>query len=212
MNVLSSFRPPASPYLLRIINDEQLINCLTDALSRSKTRSVEFLLASILRMLLWQKYLCRNNSVEIDYSDSSEVQKFYALELITIAHMTQNRINVSAVLNSFQDLDDLITARIQKALRKTKSNASIQNEFLSDLTTESLEYFQEILENDRHFGCKTLESCLNQNAIFKRSFEQIIQQAKKLEEATENNPSVNLSQFSEEITFLNNFFKRLHTF
>lgn len=212
MNALSSFRPPASPYLLRIINDEQLINCLTDALSRSKTRSVEFLLASILRVLLCQKYLCRNNSVEIDYSDSSEVQKFYALELITIAHMTPDRINVSAVLNSFQDSDDLITARIQKALRRIKPNASVQNEFLSDLTTESLEYFQEILENDRHFGCTTLESCLNQNAIFKRSFEQIIQQAKKLEEATENNPSVNLSQFSEEITFLNDFFKRLHTF
>lgn len=209
MNALSSFRPPISPYLLRIINDEQLINCLIDALSRSKTRTVELLLAGILRVLLWQKYLCRNNSVEIDYSDSSEVQKFYALELITIAHIAPDRINVSTVLNSFQDTDDLITARIQKTLRKP--NASIQNELLTDLTNENLEYFQEILENERQFGCTTFESCLNKNAIFKRSFEQIIQQAKKLEEATENNPNVNLTQFSDEITFLSDFFKRLQT-
>lgn len=147
--------------------------------------------------------------MEIDYADSSEVQKFYALELITIVHMAPDRINVSAVLNSFQDTDDLITARIQKTLRKP--NASIQNELVSDLTNENLEYFQEILENERQFGCTTLESCLNQTAVFKRSFEQMIQQAKKLEEATENHPNVNLTQFSDEITFLSDFFKRLQT-
>ncbi|XP_055315479.1 uncharacterized protein LOC129575628 isoform X2 [Sitodiplosis mosellana] len=214
MSALSSFKSPSSSsYLLRSINDEQLTNYLTDALSRSKTRCVELLLTSVLRVLLWQKYMCRNSSVEIDYSDSSEVRKFYVLELIGITQMAPDRINDNtlAVLSSFQGLDDLLLTRIQKTLRNSKPNTCGQNKLMPNLSTENQEYFQEILQTDRRFGCMTLESCLNQSAIFKRSFEQIIQEAKKLKTTWENYPQFNLAHFSDEITYLSDFFNRLHT-
>lgn len=214
MTALSSFQSPsAAIYLMRSINDEQFINYLTDALSRSKTRCVELLLTSILRVLLYQKYMCRKTSVEIDYADSSEVKKCYALELIGIAQMAPDRIdfNAAAVLNSLQELDDLIVIRIGKTLRKLKSNS--QNGTSSDSSTdECMEYLHEISQINRHFGCTTFESCLNQTAIFKRNFEQIVQEVKKLETACENNPHVNLAHFSDEITYLGDFFNRLQTF
>lgn len=211
MNALSSFQFPASSHLLRSLNDDQLTNYLTDALARSKTRVVELLLASLLRVLLWQKYLCRKNSVEIDCSDSPEVQKFFVLELISLAQLASDCTNINAIaeMDSFQNLDDLIQARIQKMLRKPRTNSSSQNELMSDLTSEYVEYFEGIFENDKQFGCTTVESCLNQNAIFKRGFEQIVQEAKKMENAWENNSQVNLAKFSDEITFLSDFFSRL---
>lgn len=216
MTALSSFQlPSASIYLMRSINDEQFINYLTDALSRSKTRCVELLLTSVLRVLLYQKYMCRKSSVDIDYADSSEVKKCYALEVIGIAQMAPHRIdfNTSAELNSFQELDDLIVARIEKTFRKSKTESNSQNGILSDLSMEeNMEYLQGISRINRHFGCTTFESCSNQTAIFKRNFEQIVQEVKKLESACENNPHVNLAHFSDEITFLSDFFNRLQTF
>lgn len=211
MTAFSSVQTLTSPHLMRIINDEQLINCLTDALSRSKTRCIDLLLASILSVLLRQKYVCRNNSVEIDYSDSADVQKFYALELISLAQMIPDRmnINVSTVLHSIEDSDDLIQVRIEKTIHKPQSKMSTENYRFSDQTTEYLEYFRRIFENKRQFGCTTLESCLNQSAVFKRSFEQIIQEVKKVETAYENNPHMNLTKFSHEIFYLSDFFNRL---
>lgn len=216
MTALSNFQSPStSIYLMRSINDEHFINYLTDALSRSKTRCVELLLTSILRVLLYLKYMCRKRSVEIDYSDSLEVKKCYALELIAIAQMAPDRIdfNASAVLNSFHELDDLIVARIERYIRKTKTKSNSQNGVASDSSNEqNMDYFQKILQTNRHFGCTSFESCLNQTALFKRHFEQIVQAVKKLETACGNNAHVNLTQFSDEITYIGDFFNRLQTY
>lgn len=209
MNAMSSFQLPASTHLLRILNDASLTSCLTDALSRSKTRNVEVLLSSVIRVIIWQKYMCSNSSVHIDYSDSFQVQKCYALELISLVQMAPShiKIDVSIQMNLFQGTDELIQTRIKMVCKPTPNGYS-QNVLACD-STNKLAYIQSIFEKGRLFGCASNESCLNPSVIFKRGFEQMLEDAKKLENTLVNNPQVSLGQFLPEIRFLSEFFNRL---
>ncbi|XP_031618500.1 uncharacterized protein LOC116337773 [Contarinia nasturtii] len=205
MAAFSNFQQPASPHLLSILNDASLTSSLIDALSRSKTRNVQILLSSVIKILLWQKYLCKNSTVEIDYSDSSEVQKFYVLELIALAQWSTN---ASMELSEFEGTDDLTQVRMRRLIENGTQNGNSQCQ-MSISTTESLEYVQQILQVNREFGCASHESCLNQSAWIKRSIDQIILEAQKLEHSTKTEPNVNLEQFSDEITYLADLFTRL---
>lgn len=205
VNALACFQLPVSRHLMAVLNDAQLTSCLCDALLRSKTRSVAVLLSSILRVLISQQQFCQNTSNQIDYLDSSEVQKFYALESIALAQLAPNILNPSK-LDSLQDMDDLIHARIQKT--NVKSNSHLQQNWFSFDSTSS-EYFNLILRTKRNFGCTSFESCLDQSANFKRGFEQLVQESKKLEHAYDNRSHINLRQFQHEISYLSEFFCRL---
>lgn len=166
------------------------------------------LVSSILRILLWQQQFCKNNSIQIDYSDSREVRKFYALESISLAQLARNRVNndFPSILNTLQDTDDLIQARIEKTIRNLKTNIN-QNGTLPDQINS--EHFNQILKTKRNFGCTSFDSCLDQTAVFKRGFEQIIHDVKKLENAYDNNSQLNLRKYEPEISYLSQFFNRL---
>lgn len=205
MEVVACFQMPPSKHLLCILNDQQLTNCLTDALCRSKTRNVHVLLSMVLRLLLWQKYLCGNNSnaFQIDYSDSSEVRTLYALELTPLANPTSDDLTaeIHSTFHSLQHTDELLMVKMTKYLPSIETNAYHQNE-----SAERSDYFHQILKTNRQFGCHSLESCSNQNAVFQRCFEHIMQEAQKLKHVYENSPNVNLGRFSSEISYISDLF------
>lgn len=210
MEVVACFQMPPPKHLLCILNDQQLTNCLTDALCRSKTRNVHVLLSMVLRLLLWQKYLCGNNSnaFQIDYSDSSEVRTLYGLELTALANPTSHDLGAEgfSTFRSLQDTDELLAIQMKRHFPNIKANACHQNE-----SPERTEYFHQILKINHQFGCNSLESCSNQNAQIERCFDQILHEAQKLSQAYQNNPNINLWQFSSEISYINNLFNCFHT-
>lgn len=208
MSALACFRSPATQHLLSLLIDPELINCLTDALFRCKTRPVYVLLSTVLRMLLWPKYLCGkiSQSLEIDYSDSPDVRQFYAIELITLAKRVPYRIIADANM-IFGNVDELTKTRMQNSIPGIQSNTLIEDEMETD-ADEHLDYIQ-LLKINRKFGCSTFESCLNPNAVLKRIFEQIVLEANKLNQICENNPRIDLARFSSEIFHISDMFIRL---
>lgn len=209
---MAFFQSCPSKELLSITNDPQFLNCLADALLRSKTRTIDVLVSNIIKVLVGQQYLGGNHSeaLQIDFSDSLEHRKLCALELASLVQLSCDRLtpNISSAIKSFQNSDDLAFARIQKASRNPKTFTSTQNstESLSDSYST---YFNQISRTNHHFGCVTLESCSNQSETFKRCLEQIMHNAKRLEHIYKTNQQINLRQFSSEIHFVGDLFSRL---
>lgn len=213
MNGLALFYLCPSKQLLTISNDPQLTNYLIDALLRSKSRTIDILASTVIRVLLEQQYFGGNNlkALQIDYSDSSDIRKLYALQMASLAQSNCDRIspNISSVLKSFQSTDDLILTRIQKASRNQKSFSS--NPSTSEPLDDSyVDYIDQILKSHHHFGCTTMESCCDQNATFKRCLDQIVHESRKLESIHKANKMMNLRPFSNEIYFIEDLFNRLH--
>lgn len=209
MNALACFQFPATKRLLNLLNDPELMNCLSDALLRCKTRRVNALLSIVIRMLLWQKYLCGksslSNSIEFDYFDCSEVRKFYALEFIKLAHRIPDHVIANAH-TIFEDTDDLIKFRWQNSIRKTQSIAN--SNFIDHKNKDQTDYFYGILKINCKFGCTSSESCLNPNAPFKRIIDQIIDDSNRFKDACAKNPNIK-TQFSSEIHYVCELFNCL---
>lgn len=170
----------------------------------------------ILRIVLWQEHFSKNNSARINYSDILGSNKILAMELINFAQLAPNSVNsdMLSVIRSLIHLDNLIEVRARKAIDTLKPNISInqRNQMQSHSTTMNyLEYYQHILQTMRHYGCMSTVSCLNHNVAIKRSLDHIIQEIKQLENAPEISSHSNLNQFSREITYICDFFKRLQT-
>lgn len=206
INGLAFFQLPPSKSLLSALNNPQFTDHLNDALFRSKARTIDVLVSTVIRVLLWQQYLSGNCS-NIDCSDSSDVRKFYALQVISVAQLNSDRqnSNIFEALKSLQNADDLISARIQK----TMNDLLLRQHLQESPPNEYFEYFSRILSTNHHFGCTSLESCSNQNATFKRSLDQILNEAKKLERIYNTNQQINLQQFSSEIRFVGNLLNRM---
>lgn len=211
MSALTCFQLPTSQHQLHA--DRQLMNSLTDALS--KTREIDVLHSHILKIMLWQEHLCKNNSAQIDYSDISGANKILAIELITFAQLAPNSMNtdILSILRSLIHLDNLIQVRAQKAIDTLKPNLSMsnQNRTQSHSTMDYPQYLSHILKTKRQFGCMSPVSCLNHNAAVKRNLDHILQEIKQLKNAPEISLHANLNQFSREITYICDFFNRLQT-
>lgn len=198
-----------SPMLM----DPQLSNCLTDALLRSKTRSIHALISSILRVLLLKKYLCPNHATEIDYLDSPVVKKLYILEVISLAQMAPgfHPSDHSSLLSSLHEMDDLLQVRFKKVFNKTsQSVGNYQNGAGAGSEDDNWSYFEEILNIERQYGCANVESCCNgensaQQHILKQGIDRIVQEVNQLSSM----PTVTFLPFSNEISFVSDFFNRL---
>lgn len=206
MNNLACVQSAALERFRWLLNDSELTNSLTDALFRSKIRRVDVMLSTVLRMLLWQKNLTQtgSNTIDIDYSDSRDVQQFYALELAIFAKTRPKQMLTDTHMIS-KDLDDLIKIRLNYIIPSITSSTYVEDRSNMD---ES-EYFHRILQINRPFGCTSGESCCNETATFKRHFDEIVQQATKINQAYANNPHIDLKQFSYEISYVNDLFSRL---
>lgn len=209
MSAFSNFQQPASSHLLSILNDQDLTISLINAIRRSETRNVDVLLSHVYRIILWQKYMCNNYSMEVDFTVdkkfTSEV-KIYILELIALSQLSNNHINE---LSMFDGTDDLTKLRLKRFIKNNTQNGNSQYQQMSE--DEYLEYIQQILQLNREFGCTSGESCLNQSAMFKKCIEQMMLEAQKLEQVLETEPQVDLANFSNEITSLSDLFNRLKT-
>lgn len=207
IRALSCFQWETMQNLETVLNDSDLTNCLTDALLRLKAKRVTIVLSTVLRMLLWQKHFCGSNfqALEIDHSDSLDVRTFYAMELIALG-----RRNSSGIINEsrsiIDDMDDFVRIRIQNAIPNIDGNQMLN---LDDSEMSDIDYLNQILSFSRKFGCTTLESCINQNALFKQHFDKIRQEAKELNESLANNPNINLKRFSSEINYVKQLFDQL---
>lgn len=194
--------------LQTVLSDSELTNCLTDALLRLKTKRVPIVLSTVLRMLLGQKHFAGGDfqALEIDHSDSLEVRQFYAMELIALGRRNSNGI-LNESRSIIDDMDDLERARIQMAVPNVDKNPS--SLLHDDHEMSDVDRFSQIFSWNRKFGCTTLESCINQNALFKQHFDKILHEAKELNAAFANNPNINLKRFSNEINYVNRLFDQL---
>lgn len=206
MKALSCFQWAAMQNLQNILNDAELTDSLTHALLRLKAKRVPMMLSTVLRMQLWQKHCARRSfqALEIDHSDSLEVRKFYAMELIALGRRSSNGITNES-LAIINDMDDFVRARIQNALANIdKDQASQLND---DEEMNDADYLSQILNCNRKFGCATLESCNNQYTLIKKHFEKIFHEAKELNAVLATN--MNLYRFSNEIYYVNRLFDKL---
>lgn len=208
MKALSCFRWDTMKSLQAFLCDSKLTNCLTDALIRLKTKHVPIVLSTVLRMLLWQKHFAGSNfqALDIDHSDSLDVRKFYAMELIALGRRNSNGI-VNESRSIIDDMDDFVRARIQNAVPNIDKNQPLHSN--DDQEAIDADYLHQVLNCNRKFGCTTLESCINQNALFKNHFDKILHEAKELNAALANNPDANLKRFSNEINYVNQLFDQL---
>lgn len=208
MKALSCFQWATMQNFQNVLIDPDLTNCLTDALLRLKAKRVPIMLSTVLRMLLWQKHFGGRHfqALEIDHSDSLEVRKFYAMELIALGRRSSNSITNESH-SIIDDMDDFVRARIQNAVPKIAENHALQ--LKDDESTSDADYLNQILNCHRKFGCTALESCINQTAFFKKHFDKIVHEAKELNAALANNPSINLKRFSYEINYVNRLFDQL---
>lgn len=210
MNALACFQFPAIiQRLLNVSNDPELVNYLSDALFRCKTRRVNALLSIVIRMLLWQTYLCGktlSNSMEFDHFDCSEVRKFYALELIRLAKQIPNHV-ITKAHTIIDGTDDFIKFRWHHSIQKTQTITKCNS--IDSKNKDQTDYFYGILKINRTFGCTSFESCLNPNAPLKRIIGQIIDDSNKLKVACEKNPTIDLKQFSSEINYVCDLFNCL---
>lgn len=204
MSALTCFQLPISQHQ-QLVCDRQFVDDLADALIVLKTKQIEVLHVYVLRVMLWQEYFCKNDSVRIDYSES---RKILATELIGLAQLVPNCANkvTISVLGSMMDLDSVIQARAQKTTGTLKQ---IYRNGVTSCSTIDQEYFYHILNTKHNFGCMSIESCLNRNAKFKHSFDRIIQEIKMLENASKDSLHADWSQFSREIAYICDYFNRL---
>lgn len=194
--------------LQAVLIDSELTNCLTDALLRLKTKRVTIVLSTVLRMLLGQKHFGGSDfhALDIDHSDSLEVRKFYAMELIGLGrHSSTGILNESRSI--IDDMDDLVRARIQMAVPNIDQSLPFQ--LNDDHEMSDTDYLNQMFSWNRTFGCTAFESCINQNALFKQHFDKIVREAKGLNEALANNPNINLKRFSNDINYVNRLFDQL---
>lgn len=208
MKALSCFQWTTMQNMQTVLNDSELANCLTDALLRLKAKRVTIVLSTVLRILLWQKHFCGNNfqALEIDHSDSLDVRKFYAMELIALGRRSSNRI-INESHSIIDDMDDFVRARVQNAIPNIDENQMFH---LDDQDMSDIDYLNQIFDSNRKFGCTTLESCINQNGLFKQHFDKILHDANDLNAALANNPNINLKRFSNEINYVNQLFGQLY--
>lgn len=211
MQTLSCFQLALRPNLQTILNNEALSNGLTDALLRLKVKRVTVLLATVLRLLLWQKHFGGRNyeALEIDHSDSLEVRKFYGLELSALGK--DNSISVTNELRSFiDDLDDFTRIKIQYALPDIMDGEQNQIFPLNINRITDIHYLNQLFNANREFGCTQFESCVNQHALFRQHFVHIEQLARQLSTALGNHPNINLKRYSGEISYVNELFGQLY--
>lgn len=211
MKALSCVQSAIIPNLQTILNDHALSNNLTDALLRLKAKRVTVLLSTVLRLLLCQKHCSGRNfeALEIDHSDSLDVRKFYGLELSTLGKRDSNGV-INELCSFIDDVDDFTRIRIQYALPDILSRN--QNQILHSNASEMPDrnYFNQLFNVNREFGCTKFESCINQHALFKQHFIQIEQRARELNTALGNYPNINLKRYSCEINYVNELFGQLY--
>lgn len=210
MMALSCFQWTAMQNLQNALNDSELANCLTDALLRLKAKRITIVLSTVLRMLLCQKRFCGSSfeALEIDHSDSLDVRKFYAMELLALGR----RNNSSAVINEsrsiIDDMDDFVRARIQYVMPNMNDDSEMMQLDDQEMMTD-IDYLNEMLNFNRKFGCATFDSCINQNALLKQHFDKILKVSKELNASLANNPDINLKRFSNEINYVHQLFDQL---
>lgn len=199
---MGCFQLPTSQRLLNLMNDTELVDYLSDALLRCKTRRVNALLSVVLRMQLYQQFACRTSTeMELDYFDCSEIRNFYAIELIALKKF----VPLAKCHSIFNDVDDLTKFRWQYATNK-QLNVSCNSD--DDQIREN-DYFNQLLKTTHQFGCNINETCTNSNLMLKRIIEQIVDDSNKLAAACMKNPNIDLKRYSNELKYVRDLFHRL---